>query len=81
MGEKTQGDVLEFDYDEVEEFISELRILIEELEEDVDKTERAKQDLQGVANGVAINAYGEYSVDIADYKDTIEFYEAIADDL
>lgn len=81
MGAKAQGDVLEFDYDEVEEFLSELKILIEELEEDVDEIERAKEDLQGIANGAAINAYGEYSVDIADYKYTIEFYEAIADDL
>lgn len=81
MGPYPQEGILEFDYEEVEEFVSKLEDTIADLEEDLVELEKAKADLQAVANSRAIMNYGEYNVDIADCKNSIEFYEAIVADL
>ncbi len=73
--------MLEFNYEEVQEFIDELAEIIEELEADLNKVQEIQDTLFEVAEDQAIKEYGELMVEIADYKNSIEFYEAIQGDL
>lgn len=73
--------VLKFDHEEVEDFINELNTIIDDLEEDVEEVEKAKEQLQMSASGYSIDKYEEYRADISNYRSSIEFYEAIVNDL
>ncbi len=73
--------VLKFDYEEIEDFVNELNELIGELEDDIAVAQKARDKLELVASSQAMNDYNEYGADIADYQKSINFYEAIVDDL
>ncbi len=73
--------MIEFNHEEVQEFIDKLTGIIEELEEDLQEAQDIKDSLEGVAEGSAIKEYGISGIEIADYKNSIEFYEAIKGDL
>lgn len=73
--------MLEFDHEEIENFIKELDDIIDELYEERDKCEIAKEDIADIASGKAINKYSDYTTDLDDYQATIDLYEAVRDDL
>ncbi len=73
--------MLKFNHEDVQEFIDKLDDIIRDIEEDIEETEDLKNEVKGVAKANSIDAYGEYGVELADYKNSLEFYEGIRDDL
>lgn len=73
--------MLKFNHEEIDNFINNLDTIIDELYEERDKCEIAKEDVAEIASGKAIDKYSDYTTDLDDYQETINLYESVRDDL
>lgn len=70
--------MLEFNHEDIQTCIDEIDDLIEDVQESLDEAEL--EELQS-HTGNSIYKAGDYEVEVADYKNSIDFYEAIKNDL